>query len=75
MKNEGGKIENNKDVDGEFGRAANHIVMFLVVHFRIVKEELISIMNLLLFFKLLIVVFYTIKQKKVIWLGVIIGKT
>ena len=67
MKNEGGgKIENNKDVDEEFGRTAYHIVMFLVVHFRIVKEELISIMNLLLFFKLLIVVVYTVKQKKVI---------
>ena len=40
MGNEEGKTENNKDVDLEFGKAAYHVVMFLVEHFRIVREEL-----------------------------------
>ena len=40
MKNEEGKTGNNKNVDLEFGKAAYHVVMFLVEHFRIVKEEL-----------------------------------
>ena len=38
MKNEGSETENN--VDRQFGKAAYHVVMFLVEHFRIVKEEL-----------------------------------
>ena len=38
MKNEGSETENN--VDCQFGKAAYHVVMFLVEHFRIVKEEL-----------------------------------
>ena len=40
MRNEEGKTENNKNVDLEFGKAAYHVVMFLVEHFRIVREEL-----------------------------------
>ena len=40
MRNEEGKTENNKNVDLEFGKAAYYVVMFLVEHFRIVREEL-----------------------------------
>ena len=35
-----GKTENNKNIDLEFGKAAYRVVMFLVEHFRIVREEL-----------------------------------